>query len=88
LQDNLNVQLFVATDEARESQNSTNPDRQIQEIFFENRLRVQLSRGLSQRQPHLNQTSQNLSNPLIMFGYEHPEQTRNIRPIFDNHSFD
>jgi hypothetical protein len=37
LQDNLNVQLFVATDEARESQKPSEtlkPGCQIQEIFF------------------------------------------------------
>jgi len=43
--------------------------------------------GCPSASPHVNQAGQDLSNPLIMFGYEHPEHARRIRPIFDNHSF-
>ena len=50
-----------------------NPDRQIQEIFFENRLGYNCQDGCTSASPHLNQSNSKSSNPLIMFGYEHPE---------------
>jgi hypothetical protein len=77
------VQLFVATDEARESQKPSEtpkPGSPNSGNLLREPSRVQLSRRLSQRQPHLNQTSQNLSNPLIMF------DTRNKRGELDQSS--
>jgi multidrug efflux pump subunit AcrB len=60
------VQLFVPTDEARGSQKppeTPKPRSPNSGNLLREPSRVQLSRRLYWRQPHLNQTSQNLSNP-------------------------